>query len=132
MRKGEIVCYKQFSLFHNVFYSYIPEVHQNKTLYGDGLTLSQTSPGFYVSNTSLSYVSNLVRIFVSMKSQLSLKLGNVKSKTRSPGQILGKPCIHPCSHIFSLILMKLGQNVCLNEILAKMKKNGLCQIKNYM
>ena len=37
-------------------------------------------------------------------------------KTRSLGQILEKPCVRSRGHIFSPILMKLGQNVCLDEI----------------
>ena len=41
-------------------------------------------------------------------------MGHVGSKTRSPGQILGKPCVRSRGHIFSLILMKVGQDVCLD------------------
>ena len=47
---------------------------------------------------------------------MSLKLGHVESKTRSVGQILEKPCVRSRGHIFSPILMKLSQNVCLDEI----------------
>ena len=47
---------------------------------------------------------------------MSLKMGHVESKTRSMGQILEKPFVHCRGHIFSPILMKLGQNVCLNDI----------------
>ena len=53
----------------------------------------------------------------------------VRLKTRSLGQMLEKPYVHSrgqistqilmsIRHICSLILMKLGQNVCLNEIWA--------------
>ena len=49
-----------------------------------------------------------------MKCQRSLKMGHVGTKTRSLGQILEKPSVPSRGHIFSLILMKLGQNVCLN------------------
>ena len=49
VRKGEIACYKQFLLSHNVFHSYISSVHQNALLCGNGLTLSQTGPGFNIS-----------------------------------------------------------------------------------
>ena len=59
---------------------------------------------------------NLVRMFVSIKSRTSSKLGHVGSKTRSLVQILEKPCVCSRGHIFSPILMKLGQNVCLDEI----------------
>ena len=37
------------------------------------------------------------------------------SKTRSLVQILEKPCVCSKSHIFSPIMMKLSQNVCLDE-----------------
>ena len=43
-------------------------------------------------------------------------MGHVGSKTRSPGQILGKPCVRSRGHIFSWILMKVGQDVCLDDI----------------
>ena len=32
------------------------------------------------------------------------------------GQILEKPCVPSRGHIFSPIIMKLGQNVCFDEI----------------
>ena len=42
-------------------------------------------------------------------------MGHLGSKTRSLGQILEKPCVCSRGHIFSLIIMKLGQNLCLDE-----------------
>ena len=39
------------------------------------------------------------------------------------------PCVCSRGHIFSPILMKLGQNICLNEILDEIE-NGSCQVKN--
>ena len=68
-------------------------------------------------------------LFVLMKSHTSLKMGIVGSKTRSLGQILDKLCVHSRSHIFSLIIMKLGQNVCLDEISDEFE-NGSCRVKN--
>ena len=47
--KGEIACYEQFLLFHCVFKRYVLLACKNKGLFEKGLTLSQTSPGFYVS-----------------------------------------------------------------------------------
>ena len=47
---------------------------------------------------------------------MSSKLGHIGSKTRSVGQIIGKPCEHSRGHIFSPIFMKLGQDDCLDEI----------------
>ena len=55
-------------------------------------------------------------MFDLMKSRISLKLGHVGLKTRSLGQILEKLCVRSRGHIFSPILMKLGQNVCLDKI----------------
>ena len=56
-------------------------------------------------------------------------MGYVGSKTRSPGQILGKPCVQSRGHIFSRILMKVGQNVCLDDISDEFE-NGLRGVKN--
>ena len=59
---------------------------------------------------------------------MSLKIGCVGSKTRSLGQILEKPCVHSKGHIFRPIIMKRGQNVCLDEISDKFG-NGSCRVK---
>ena len=40
-------------------------------------------------------------------------MGHDESKTRSQDQILEKPCARYIGHIFSPIIMKLGQNVVL-------------------
>ena len=63
-----------------------------------------------------------------MKSQTSLKMGHVRSKTKSIGQISEKPYVHSRGHIFSPIIMKLGQNVCLDEISDRFE-NGSCWVK---
>ena len=55
---------------------------------------------------------------------MSSKIGNVWSKTRSLGQILEKPCLGSGGHIFSPIIMKRGQNVCLDEISDKIKNKS--------
>ena len=55
-------------------------------------------------------------------------MGHVGLKTRSLGQILDKPCVRPRGHIFIPIIMKLGQNVCLDEMWDKFE-NGSCQVK---
>ena len=47
--------------------------------------------------------------------------GHGRSKTRSLGQILEKPCVCSRGHIFSLLIMKLGQIVCRDEISEKCK-----------
>ena len=64
-----------------------------------------------------------------MKSQTSSEIGHVESKTRSLGQILEKPYVRSRGHIFSQIIIKLGWNVCLNEISDKFE-NGSCQVIN--
>ena len=54
-------------------------------------------------------------------------MGHVESKIMSLGQILGKPCLHATGHKFSPIIMKLGQNVCVNEISEDLE-NGSCRV----
>ena len=52
--KGEIACNEQFLLFPLVFSKDLYcRLVENKDLNGKELTLSQTSPGFYVCSTSL-------------------------------------------------------------------------------
>ena len=68
-------------------------------------------------------------MFVLMKSQTSSKMVHVRLKTRLVGQILEKPCVRFRGHIFSPIIMKLGQNVCLDEISDELE-NGSCWVKN--
>ena len=67
-------------------------------------------------------------MIVLMKSQTSSKIGHVRSKTRSLGQILEKPCVRSEGNIFSPIVMKLGQNVCLDKF-SDENENGLCGVK---
>ena len=68
-------------------------------------------------------------MFVWMISWTSSKMGHVGSKTRSLGQILEKPSVRSRGHIFSWILMKVGQDVCLDDISDKIE-NGSCGVKN--
>ena len=58
-------------------------------------------------------------------------MGQVRSKTRSVGQILEKLCVRSRGHIFNQIIVKLGQNVCLDKILDEFE-NRLCRVKNYV
>ena len=64
-----------------------------------------------------------------MKARTSSKMGHVGSKTRSLGQILEKPCVRSRGHILSRILMKVGQDVCLNDISDEFE-NGSRGVKN--
>ena len=43
------------------------------------------------------------------------EMGHVRSKSRSLGKIVEKPCVHSEGPIFNLITMKLSQNVCDDE-----------------
>ena len=70
----------------------------------------------------------MVRMFVLMKSWTSVTMGQVGSKTRSLGQILEKPFVRSRGHIFSQIIMKCGQNVCLDEVSDEFE-NGSCLVK---
>ena len=57
-----------------------------------------------------------------MKSHLSLKMGHVWLKSRSLGKFLEKPCVRCRGHIFRLMMMKLGQHICLDEITPDFEK----------
>ena len=48
-------------------------------------------------------------------------MGHVRSKTRPLGHILEKACVCSKDQIFGLILMKLGQAFCFDEILYILK-----------
>lgn len=55
-------------------------------------------------------------MFVHMISHdMSLKLGNEGSITKSPALIIGKSCEHSEGHIFVHIVMKLAKNVCPDD-----------------
>ena len=56
-------------------------------------------------------------------------MGQVGSKTRSLGQILEKRSVRSRSHIFNLIILKIGHNVCVKEVCDKFE-NKSCQVKN--
>ena len=56
-------------------------------------------------------------------------MDNVWPKSRSSGQILEKPCVRSRVKIFCLIVIKLGQNIFLDEI-SDEYENGSCQMKN--
>ena len=53
---------------------------------------------------------------------------HIGSKTRLLDQMLEKPCACSRGHIFSPIIMKLGQIDCLDKI-SDMFKNGSCRVK---
>ena len=78
----------------------------------EGAILIATCPSSFVRHIRNS---SCVVNFVLMKSRTSLKMGHVGSKTRSLGHISEKPYAHSRGHIFSPIIMKLGQNVCLDK-----------------
>ena len=54
---------------------------------------------------------NCVRMLIIIISRSGSKLGHVGSKTRSLGQILEKPCVHPRRHSFDPSIMKLCRNL---------------------
>ena len=68
-------------------------------------------------------------MFVVMMSRSSLNLGHVGSKTRSVGQIKEKSCLPSRGHIFDPVFMKLGENVCLNDVWVQFG-SGSCGVKN--
>ena len=54
-------------------------------------------------------------MFALMISRSNLKLGHLESKTRSPGQIKGKPCEHTSGHIFEAVIMNNAHTVCFDD-----------------
>ena len=64
-----------------------------------------------------------------MKSCTNMKLGHVGSKGRLHDQILEKPCVSSRGHLFSKIIMKLGQDVYVDEISDNFE-NRSCLVKN--
>ena len=54
-------------------------------------------------------------------------MGHVRSKTKSLVQKLEKRCVRSRGHIFSPIILKLGQNVYIDKISYECS-NGSCQV----
>ena len=63
-----------------------------------------------------------------MKPWTRLKMGHVGSNTRSLDQMLEIPYVCSRGDIFCLIIMKLDQHVCIDEVLHKVE-NGSCLVK---
>ena len=61
----------------------------------------------------------------------AFEFGFVGSKSRSLGQILEKPCARSRGYILNPILMKLCQNVCLDEISDEFE-NWSCRVKKWV
>ena len=72
---------------------------------------------------------NLLRMIILTISPSSLNMYHVWSKTRSVGEIIEKPCEHETGHIMHPIIMKLCQNVCLDDTADKFEY-GSCRVKN--
>jgi len=68
-------------------------------------------------------------MFVLAISNPDLNMGYVGLKTRSPGQILKNSCLHSRGYICDLILMKLGEIICFDNIVANFEY-GSCRVKN--
>ena len=68
-------------------------------------------------------------MLVLMKSQKDSKMGHVETKTESLGQIWKKPYVRCWDHIFSLIIMKVGQTVSLDKSTDELE-NVSCDVKN--
>ena len=71
-----------------------------------------TQEGTIVIQSSGNYVRTLIII----TSRSVLKLDHVRSKTRSIGQILEKPCVHSRVYSFVSNVMKLCQKVNHHDI----------------
>ena len=62
-------------------------------------------------------------------SRVSSNMYHVGLKTRSVGQMVEKPCEHNTGHIMHPVIMKICQNVCLDEISVKFEYES-CRVKN--
>ena len=122
--KDKLLVSSNFSFSHNVFHSYRSSVHQNGVLCGNRLNreIQAIMALLFVivgqclacGNTWTFLKYQLLLKIVVSKSLTSLKMGHVKLKTRPPCQIFAKSWVWSRGHIFCPVLMKLGQNVCLN------------------
>ena len=63
--------------------------------------------------------SNLLRKINLTVSQSSSNMGDIRSETRSVGQIIEKPCEHSRGQSFGPIFIKLAQNDHLDNISVK-------------
>ena len=139
---GVLFCIATVLVFKGVFFS-SPEHEVLMVSYWDSAVSGVRRPSCVVRRPSstfylvyaleatvlVGYSWKLVRMFVSMKSRTSSKMGHVGSKTRSLGQILEKPCVRSRGHILSRILMEVGQDVCLDDISDEFE-NGSRGVKN--
>ena len=73
--------------------------------------------------------SNLLRMIILTIYQSSSNMGDVRSKTRSVGQIMENSCEHSRGHIFGPIFIKLAQNNHLDNITVK-SQYGSGWVKN--
>ena len=89
-----------------------------------------TSEGTVLMQSSCNL---FVRMFISINSRPGPKVGHVRSKTRSSGQLLEKRCELSRRHSFDPVFLKLRvcQNVCHHLILTKFE-TGSCQVINYV
>ena len=78
---------------------------------------------------SVQYSWNVVEMFALIISWSSLKMGHVWSKTKSPGQMLEKTSVRSLDQIFSPVLLKVGHNIYLDDILNEFE-NRSCWVKN--
>ena len=60
-------------------------------------------------------------MFILMISMTSLNMGGVGAKSRSLGQILIKPCYHSRGHNFDPVLIKLAQDLYIDDIFDEYK-----------
>ena len=63
--------------------------------------------------------SNLLKMIILTISQLKSKMGHVRSKYRSVGQIFKNPCEHSRGHIFGPIIIRHAQKAHLDNISVK-------------
>ena len=103
-------------------YSLVLQTRKNQGMFGKGLrTILRKSCVHSRYNTFVSNSCKMVRIFVIMKSEMSLKLGHGESKSISLVRIPEKFCMHSIINI----LCPFRRIGCKNDCLVTIFENGL-------
>ena len=96
MGKGEIACYKEFLLSHNVFHSYISLLRQTAALCGNGFryVYGPTSMVFFLQlsflikfNTNLFVLCNLILIYAITKSTLTFSQSSLQRQRTAENDV---------------------------------------------
>ena len=110
------VFYPRYS--YNSLYKFSFSAHLSTCALGELLQLRFVRHVSFARLPSRGHSFGLILIKIGQnvcpyKILVKFEYGYMGSKTRSRGQINGKPCVHSRGHIFGWILIKLDENICL-------------------